>query len=80
MLSLSSFIISLILISAPVAQCQTESLWGTFKDSLVNGITVDQIKTTGVATTYDYVIVGAGPGYADPLILYQLSLINSLYF
>jgi hypothetical protein len=36
--------------------------WGTFKDSLVEGITVDEIKQRGVATCFDYVIVGGGPG------------------
>lgn len=38
------------------------NLWGTFKDSLIEGITIDQIKQSGVATAYDYVIVGGGPG------------------
>jgi hypothetical protein len=47
---------------APWANQTTTSLWGTYKDALIEGITIDQIKTSGVATTYDYVIVGGGPG------------------
>ena len=38
------------------------SLWGAFKDAYIEGITLDEIKQSGVATTYDYVIVGGGPG------------------
>jgi hypothetical protein len=38
------------------------NLWGTYNDSLIQGITLDEIKQSGVATTYDYVIVGGGPG------------------
>lgn len=38
------------------------NLWGTYKDALIEGITLDEIKQSGVATTYDYVIVGGGPG------------------
>jgi GMC oxidoreductase len=51
--------------ASPRAANQTSgstNLWGTFKDSLIEGITIDQIKQSGVATTYDYVIVGGGPG------------------
>lgn len=38
------------------------SLWGSFNDALVEGITVDDIGKTNVATTFDFVIVGGGPG------------------
>lgn len=38
------------------------SLWGNFNDSLIEGITVDEIRNSGVATTFDFVIVGGGPG------------------
>lgn len=40
----------------------TRSLWGTYKDALIEGITVANITKTGVSTIYDYVIVGGGPG------------------
>jgi choline dehydrogenase-like flavoprotein len=33
-----------------------------FKDSLIEGITIDQVKQSGVASTYGHVIVGRGPG------------------
>jgi ribulose 1,5-bisphosphate synthetase/thiazole synthase len=39
-----------------------KSLWGSNKNALIQGITADEIASTGVATQYDYVIVGAGPG------------------
>jgi len=53
----------LILLLATVAHVQAQgSVWGTFKDALIPGITVEEIKTSGVATVYDYVIVGGGPG------------------
>ncbi|CZR58637.1 related to choline dehydrogenase [Phialocephala subalpina] len=38
------------------------SLWGNFNDSLIEGITVNEIRNSGVATTFDFVIVGGGPG------------------
>lgn len=61
MLSSSLYAVPLTLLLSPLVLGQT-SLWGTFTDALVNGITLDQIKTSGVATTFDYVIVGGGPG------------------
>jgi hypothetical protein len=64
---ISIFVIVVISCISSIAQGSNSpraagNLWGTFKDALVEGITVDQIKQTGVATTYDYVIVGGGPG------------------
>jgi hypothetical protein len=38
------------------------SLWGTYKDALIEGATVENVTKSGVATSYDYVIVGGGPG------------------
>lgn len=38
------------------------SLWGTFNDALIEGITVDEIRKSDVATAFDFVIVGGGPG------------------
>lgn len=44
------------------ARTNRANLWGTYKDALIEGATVANITESGVATTYDYVIVGAGPG------------------
>jgi hypothetical protein len=39
---------------------RSASLWGSYKDSLIEDTTYDKIQRAGVATTFDYVIVGGG--------------------
>jgi hypothetical protein len=65
------FLFQAILILSPISaqelpstasKIAPKSLWGSNKNALIQGITADEIASTGVATQYDYVIVGAGPG------------------
>jgi hypothetical protein len=65
------FLFQAILILSPVSaqelpltasKIALKSLWGSNKNALIQGITADEIASTGVAIQYDYVIVGAGPG------------------
>jgi hypothetical protein len=65
------FLFQAILILSPVSAQELpltasniapKSLWGSNNNALIQGITADEIASTGVATQYDYVIVGAGPG------------------
>ena len=63
-----SLIITALLCSEFVVGTPTSSpppppanVWGSYKDALIEGLTADQITSSGVSTTYDYVIVGGGP-------------------
>jgi hypothetical protein len=64
------FLLQAILILSPISaqelpstasKIALKSLWGSNKNALIQGITADEIASTGVATQ-NYVIVGAGPG------------------
>ncbi|KAM3075562.1 hypothetical protein ACMFMG_007703 [Clarireedia jacksonii] len=48
--------------SFPHQRRSSHSLWGSYKDALIEDIKAEDIAASGVAITLDYVIVGGGPG------------------
>jgi hypothetical protein len=58
-LVLSSLLFSIRTLCIPY-RARSASLWGSYTNALIDNTTYANIQSAGVATTFDYVIVGGG--------------------